>query len=82
MLRFALVFLILNSATLAIRGNEAPSFVGDIAPILVRHCVACHGPKNPQGEYQLHTWKRANMLARVAKLRWSQAKPSKANGSD
>jgi mono/diheme cytochrome c family protein len=61
MLRCALVLLILNCLALSVSADETPSFVGDIAPLLVRHCVACHGPKNPQGEYQLHTWKRANI---------------------
>lgn len=38
---------------------DAPSFTRDVAPLLVRHCVACHGAKNPQGAYQLHTLARA-----------------------
>lgn len=31
------------------------SFKNDVAPILVKNCLACHGPQDPKGEYQLHT---------------------------
>ena len=34
------------------------SFTRDVAPLLVKHCVACHGAKKPEGEYQLHTFAR------------------------
>jgi len=53
----ALLLTLLPAPT--IRAAEAPSFTRDVAPLLVRHCVACHGAKNPQGEYQLHTLARA-----------------------
>lgn len=62
MIRFTLLsnvcFAALLSASAA-RAGDAPSFTRDVAPLLVRHCVACHGAKNPQGEYQLHTLARA-----------------------
>ena len=32
------------------------SFQKDIAPFLVQNCLACHGEKDPKGEYQLHTF--------------------------
>jgi DNA-binding beta-propeller fold protein YncE len=35
------------------------SFSKDIAPILLKNCVACHGPTDPKGEYQLHTFANA-----------------------
>jgi hypothetical protein len=44
---------------ITIHAAEPPSFTRDVAPLLVRHCVACHGAKNPQGGYQLHTLARA-----------------------
>ncbi|MDX1965321.1 MAG: c-type cytochrome domain-containing protein [Pirellulales bacterium] len=47
----------MNSATAA-ESTPPPSFVRDIAPILLKHCVACHGLKNPAGDYQLHTWEK------------------------
>jgi WD40 repeat protein len=34
------------------------SFTRQIAPLLIRHCVACHGPKKPEGDFQLHTFAR------------------------
>lgn len=35
---------------------EPVSFRRDIAPILVQRCLACHGDREPQGEYQLATF--------------------------
>lgn len=37
---------------------DAVVFSRDIAPILVKNCLGCHGDKDPQGEYQLHTFER------------------------
>ncbi len=34
------------------------SFVRQIAPIFLDRCVACHGDKNPQADYQLNTFAR------------------------
>jgi hypothetical protein len=34
------------------------SFTRQVAPLLVKHCVACHGPKKPEGDFQLHTFAR------------------------
>ena len=35
------------------------SFKNDVAPILVRSCLGCHGQVDPQSEYQLHTFELA-----------------------
>ncbi|HEX4148445.1 MAG TPA: c-type cytochrome domain-containing protein [Pirellulales bacterium] len=32
------------------------SFSQQVAPILLKHCVGCHGTTEPKGEYQLHTF--------------------------
>lgn len=32
------------------------SFKADIAPLLVKNCLACHGASDPKGDYQLHTF--------------------------
>lgn len=32
------------------------SFVRDVAPILAKNCLACHGAQEPKGDYQLHTF--------------------------
>jgi mono/diheme cytochrome c family protein len=39
-------------------GEEPPaqkpaSFMEDVAPILVRNCIACHNPKKPEGKYSM-----------------------------
>ena len=63
-------FTIPNCISLAlaspVRGDEKPpaepqakvSFAREIAPLLAKHCVACHGPKKPEGDFQLHTFAR------------------------
>ncbi|MEX0716246.1 MAG: c-type cytochrome domain-containing protein [Planctomycetaceae bacterium] len=35
---------------------EEVSFRRDVAPLLVNRCLACHGERKFQGEYQLHTF--------------------------
>jgi WD40 repeat protein len=37
-------------------GQPKISFVGQIAPILQRQCVACHGPRKAEGGYRLDTY--------------------------
>jgi WD40 repeat protein len=32
------------------------SFSKEIAPILLKRCVGCHGPSEPKGEYRLHSY--------------------------
>lgn len=34
------------------------SFKNDVAPILVAQCLTCHGPSDPKGDYQLHTFEK------------------------
>jgi WD40 repeat protein len=38
--------------------SAAISFARQVAPILAKHCVACHGAKKPEGDFQLHTFTR------------------------
>ncbi|MBS0208505.1 MAG: hypothetical protein JSS27_06075 [Planctomycetes bacterium] len=50
-------FTLALCAPLAARAEDKPvSFKNDIAPILVRNCLACHGQSDPKGDYQLHTF--------------------------
>ena len=44
----------LASASLAAPGDI--SFTKDIAPILAKKCVTCHGPEKAKGNYQLHNF--------------------------
>ncbi|MBM3834995.1 MAG: hypothetical protein FJ403_17320 [Verrucomicrobia bacterium] len=32
------------------------SFTNDIAPVLIKKCLTCHGPEKAKGGYQLHTF--------------------------
>mgnify|MGYP002621667215 CR=1 FL=1 len=48
--------MLATSAPLAALADDGPapvSFSKDIAPILVQHCQACHGPPEPKGGYQV-----------------------------
>lgn len=54
----ALLLTVGGSANLALRA-AAPgqvSFIRDIAPVLARKCVTCHGPEKAKGNYQLHNF--------------------------
>ena len=35
--------------------SEPVEFASEVAPLLIKHCHACHGSKNPEGEYQVHS---------------------------
>lgn len=50
--------LISGLSTLApAQESVAPvSFSKDVAPLLVKHCQACHGASDPKGGFQLHTF--------------------------
>lgn len=37
-------------------GKASVSFTADVAPILQRRCVACHGPEKSKGRYRLDTF--------------------------
>lgn len=37
-------------------GAKPVSFMHDIAPILVRHCIACHNPKKSESKYVMTTF--------------------------
>lgn len=52
---FLLIFIALTESAL---GNEPAtvSFRGDIAPILLDSCLACHGPKKAEGGYRVDTY--------------------------
>lgn len=44
-----------GSASLSAAAGEV-SFTRDIAPILAKKCVTCHGPEKAKGNYQLHNF--------------------------
>ncbi len=43
----------------AARADEPVSFSKHIAPILLDHCYACHGPKKAEGGYRVDSYERA-----------------------
>jgi mono/diheme cytochrome c family protein len=45
----------------AVAAGTRVSFSRQVAPLLSKHCVACHGPKKPEGDFQLHTFARLMM---------------------
>jgi WD40 repeat protein len=42
--------------TVAADAAKPVSFKNQVAPILAKHCVACHGAADPKGDYQLQTF--------------------------
>ena len=51
--------MVMAAGTAAARGDEGPapvSFSKDVAPILLKHCQACHGPPEPKGGFQVTTF--------------------------
>ena len=51
-----LVFLVSAWAALGADSDSPVSFRKDIAPILQKKCVACHGPEKSKGDFRLHTF--------------------------
>ncbi len=45
-------------------GSKPVSFMGDVAPILVRNCIACHNPKKSESKYVMTSF---TLLARGGK---------------
>jgi hypothetical protein len=40
----------------ALAADEPVSFKRDVAPLLLDHCLACHGPKKAEGGYRIDTF--------------------------
>lgn len=51
----ASLFAVLLGAPTACRSEEV-SFIRDVAPVLVQQCQACHGSKEAESDYRLHTF--------------------------
>src|SRR6186997_145580 len=46
-------------ASLATTAHADPvSFKGEIAPLLINNCLACHGPKKAEGGYRIDTYEK------------------------
>lgn len=43
------------AALLPSQANAEQNFVQDIAPIVVKNCIACHGERTAMGGYRMHT---------------------------
>jgi WD40 repeat protein len=59
-MKLLVTWFMLALAPLALAADKpadgAVSFARDVAPILVKQCVSCHGPKKSKGGYKLHTF--------------------------
>ena len=54
-----MTLLIATCANLAC-ADEGVSFRKDVAPLLLDHCLPCHGPKKAEGSYRVDTFARAS----------------------
>lgn len=59
LLRASLLWVFASLSAIAPASYAAPgdiTFTRDIAPILAKKCVTCHGPEKAKGNYQLHNF--------------------------
>ena len=56
MSRFGCVILWISLSLGQALGQAPVSFVRDIAPMLVKQCQGCHGPKKVEGGYRVDTF--------------------------
>src|SRR3954463_7563454 len=42
----------------AAEGTKPVSFIGDVAPVFVKHCQGCHGAEKAKGKYRLGRFER------------------------
>ena len=66
------------SALAATPANAEESFKKEIAPILVRSCVACHGEKTALGGWRAHTVKALFAAGKSGKIPVVPGKPEKS----
>jgi mono/diheme cytochrome c family protein len=64
----------------ALHADEAPvSFAKDVAPILLKHCQACHGPPEPKGGYQVVNF---NLVMKPGESETASITPGKPEESE
>jgi mono/diheme cytochrome c family protein len=51
--KVACFLLVLQQADTSVRAEDTPQYDRDIAPLLKRHCVKCHGPTKKEGKLNL-----------------------------
>ncbi|WZO96507.1 c-type cytochrome domain-containing protein [Isosphaeraceae bacterium EP7] len=70
------------AAAQAASAGEAPpepagvSFLGDVAPILRKHCVGCHNPRRTEGRYDLTTFAGLSEGARGGESAFAPGDPA------
>jgi mono/diheme cytochrome c family protein/YHS domain-containing protein len=62
----------------AVSAQDKPDFATAVAPILIKHCVECHGPKKHEGHLQLD---RKAHLFHAKEDKWV-VRPGKADDSE
>ncbi len=78
MSRYAFILFILLFAV-KLPADEAQEFQADaagfqriVAPFLAKHCLRCHGPKDPQGEFRTDRDLTLNFTDAATKGKWSE----------
>lgn len=56
MIRLGIILFCISLTPGHLLGQEPVSFVRDIAPVLVKQCQGCHGPKKVKGGYRVDTF--------------------------
>lgn len=57
------------AAAFSLAGDDRPiSFAGEVAPILVRRCLACHGPRKAFAGYRVDTFARLRADTEAGRL--------------
>lgn len=69
----------LSAAFVPLRAAEPVVFTRDVAPILVRHCQACHGPRKAKGGYRVDTF---YLLGKTGKSGLDALSPGKPDDSE
>ncbi len=71
--------LLLCAVKPVVAGPEQISFSKDVAPILLKRCLGCHGPNEPKGQYRLHNY---DVLLKAGESGEASVTPGKPDKSE
>jgi len=73
------LFLLILSGTLTcLHADDPVSFSRDVAPILARRCVACHGERKPRARYRIDSFARFVRPGRSGRPPFVPGKPQES----